>query len=162
MSSKLLDGVDCLDYDCDCEKCKEKILIQRFLKSLQSLKHLTKPETMAARDDPLVDAFELSKEIRKLKKMYLKKELKEFGRNCKIFTAGLCNECSDENEIAALYNFDVEQLRELTPEKSEKVVEILDKAVRANHREVLKVSVRACFFNSRRISMGPVNKMSRK
>ena len=130
------------------KNAKRRFLFNVFRKSLESLKHLTKPETMAARDDPLLDAFELSKEIRKLKKMYLKKELKEFGRNCKIFTEGLCNECSDENEIAALYNIDVEQLRELTPEKSEKVVEILDKAVRANHREVLKVSVRACFFNT--------------
>ena len=103
---------------------------------------------MAAKDDPLVDAFKLSKLIRKLKKMYLKKELNEFANNCKRFTAGLCNECSDENEIAALYNFDVEQLRKLTPEKSEKAVEILDEAVLANHREVLKVSVRACIFNT--------------
>ena len=128
-------------YDCDCENCKPKSLIQRFLRSIELLKHLTKPETMAARDDPLADAFKLSKEIRKLKKMFLKKELQGLSKRCKRFAVGLCNECGDETEIAALYNFDVEQLRELTPEKSAKAVEILNEAVLARHREVLKVSV---------------------
>ena len=132
----------CVDYDwCECVECEPKSLIERFLKGRQLLEDFTKPETMAEREDPLIDAFKLSKEIKQLHGVHLKEELRGLAKNCKDFTAGLCEECSDENEIAALYNFDADQLRELTPEKRAKTVETLHEAVRAHHIEVLTVEI---------------------
>ena len=65
----------CVDYDtCDCDDCKSKSLIERYRKALEILEYLTKDETMAAQNDPLKDAFELSKEIKNLKGVAFKEK----------------------------------------------------------------------------------------
>ena len=136
----------CVDYDsCDCKQCQSKSLIQRYRNALKILEYLTKDETMATQDDPLKDAFELSKEIKNLKGAHLKKDLRRYATKCKIFTEGLCNECVDDNEIAALYNFDVKYLKEFEhPMESAKMVKMLNEAINAHHTKVLiKNSLRA-------------------
>ena len=52
------------------------------------------------------------------------------------FTAGLCDECRDQKDIAALYNFDEELPNDLTPKRRKNVTKTLKKAVDARHKEV--------------------------
>ena len=132
----------CVDYDsCDCQQCKSKSLIERYNNALKILKDLTKHEEMANRDEPLKDAFELSKEIKKLQGAHLKKDLRRFSTECKIFTEGLCNECDGDYEIAALYNFDAKYLKEFQKPEAEResteMVNMLNEAINANHTKVL-------------------------
>ena len=124
------------DRDCSCETCESMLPIKRYLEDWNKLDELTKPETMAKREDPLLDAFELSKKIADLNVIIKKKSVQEFGDKCMSFTAGLCDECRDQNEIAALYNFDEELLNDLTPKRRKNVAETLKKAVDARHKEV--------------------------
>ena len=91
---------------------------------------------MAKREDPLPDAFDLSKKIADLNVIIKKESVQEFGNRCMSFTAGLCDECRDQNEIAALYNFDEGLLNDLTPKRRKNVAETLKKAVDARHKEV--------------------------
>ena len=132
----------CVDYDsCDCDKCESKSLIERYNNALKILKDLTNHEKMADRDEPLKDAFELSKEIKNVKGTHLKKDLRRFAKECKSFTEGLCDECDGDNEIAALYNFDVKYLKEFQNPQAEResteMVNMLNKAINADHTKVL-------------------------
>ena len=64
------------DRDCICETCRNSTLpIKRYLEDWNKLDELTKPETMAKREDPLLDAFELSKKIADLNVIIKKKSV---------------------------------------------------------------------------------------
>ena len=137
------------DRDCRCVTCESMLPIERYLEDWKKLDKLTKPETMAEREDPLLHAFELSKQITDLKVTTgIKKEsVQEFANRCRSFTLGLCDGCRDQSEIAALYNFDEKHLNDLTPERRKKVAETLKKAVDARHKEVvIKVCMHAYYF----------------
>ena len=125
------------DRDCICETCRNSTLpIKRYLEDWNKLDELTKPETMAKREDPLLDAFELSKKIADLNVIIKKESVQEFGNRCMSFTAGLCDECRDQKDIAALYNLDEEHLNDLTPKTRKKVAKTIKEAVDARHKEV--------------------------
>ena len=147
ISRSLKEQLKCVDYDsCDCDKCESKSLIERYNNALKILKDLTNHEKMADRDEPLKDAFELSKEIKKLKGTHLKKDLRRFATECKSFTEGLCDECDGDNEIAALYNFDVKYLKEFQNSEweSAEMVNILNEAINADHVKVLIKKIARC------------------
>ena len=132
------------DITCVHEGCKQKLPIDQSLEILKYLDSQTSPETLASHDDPLINAFNLTKKIKtetEQRGMELRKQLKMHVKKCKSFTVDLCDECDTKKEIAALMNFDEETLNELSPASKAKMVKMLEKAVEADHVEVFEVGV---------------------
>ena len=123
--------------DCQENCCRDKTRIDRWETVLKSYEELTKPSSMAKpkvmADDPLiVRAFELTREIKKLKKrnIELKSELKAFSRKSKKFTVDLLDACENSKEVDVILNS--------VKDDEQKKIETLRKAVAAKHKEVYR------------------------
>ena len=123
---------------CVEECCKRKKRINRCESFLENCKKLTKPESMAKVpcSCPLNHAFALTVEISNLKKknIEIKSELKAFSDRSKQFTVDLLDECKSDEEVAAIFDFEEDE-RDLCKRQS-KIIETLEKAIDANHKEV--------------------------
>ncbi len=127
-----------LGHDIDCKEgcCENKTRIDRCESILKKYEELTSPESMVDGDYPLIrHAFKLTCEIRKQenKNIEVNSELKEFAKKSKQFTVDLLDACENNKEVAVVLDFDEDYLNHTGRKK---IVETLNEAVAANHKEV--------------------------
>ena len=129
---------DIHDIDCKGQCCKGDDRIDRCEKRLKHYRERTSPDSLAEGNYPLSQAFQLTCEIRKLKKnnTEMKSELKALIKKPRQFTVDLLEACESSKDVAVV--FDCLDKDDPSHKKldQKKIVKTLRAAIVAKHKEV--------------------------